>query len=175
MAAQDSFGNFIKSAPPPVKKRVLLLLSMAGAFVLGAFITISWIWKLHRGPSLPEAVLESSRKLAGHEPVSFQHAYEIKDMSMAILNKKGTRTAYSQFTIIFDCATEACLKAMELNRAKLINTIFEVGSDFYVEDFEAPLAKTGFKRFKDKLLEKTTEFFGKQGPHVIVFKDWVMN
>lgn len=165
----------VKPSPQDAKRTILYLSTAAGIAVVLGLLSVYWIWLKHRGPTAPEQVLETSRKLASHEPLSFQFAYEIKDMSMAIMNKKGTRTAYSQFTLIFDCPSETCKKNLELHRAKIINAIFEVGGEFFTEDFEAPLAPKGFQRFKDGIRAKTTEYFGKSGPSLVVLKDWVMN
>lgn len=175
MTETNTAPRAIKPPSRDAKRKITLLISAAALAVGVGLGSIFLIWRAHKGPEITDQVIETSRKMTSHEPVSFQFAYEIKDMSMAIMNKKGTRTAYSQFTLIFDCPSEICKKVLELNRAKIINAIFEVGGDFYTEDFEAPLAATGFQRFKDGVRGKTAEYFGKNAPSLVVLKDWVMN
>lgn len=164
-----------KSAPGYLKVRMFVLVGMGCTVLLGSLLSIVWIWKAHRGLSATEEVLEHSRKFASHEPKEFEFAYEIKDMSMAVMNKKGTRTAYAQFTLMFDCPSADAKHVMELNRAKVIDGIFEVGGDFSLEDFQAPLAAKGFERFKSQLKARLTKQLKGEAPRNVVLKDWVMN
>lgn len=172
---KESVLSFVKGAPSYVKARVFLLALSASVVLIVTTLTIAWIWKLHRGPSLTEQVLEHSRQSASVEAPAFSLSYEIKDMSMALMNKKGTRTAYAQFTLLFDCSNEECKHMLELHRAKIINGIFEVGGEFYTDDFSAPLAKEGFEKFKGGIRSKLSEYFHSQAPREVVIKDWVMN
>lgn len=173
--SEPSFIATLKTAPSYIKARMLVLIGIGLFALFGALLSVTWILKAHRGPTATEEVLEHSRHLASHESKEFEHAYEIKDMSMALLNRKGTRTAYAQFSLMFDCPDADSKHVLEMNRAKLIDGIFEVGGDFILEDFQAPLAAKGFERFKGQIQSRLQTQFKGNAPRVVVLKDWVMN
>lgn len=173
--SQESFVSTLKTAPSYLKIRMFMIAGSGLVVLLASLLSITWIWKAHRGPIATEEVLEHSRKLASHETKEFEFAYEVKDMSMALLNRKGTRTAYAQFTLIFDCPDEESKHVLEMNRAKIIDGIFEVGGDFTLEEFQAPLAAKGFEKFKKNIQSRLQTQLKDQAPRLVVLKDWVMN
>jgi len=173
--ANVSIITFLKDAPGYLKARIFILLSVVLAVLIVGLGSIAWIINLRREPALTEKVLEHSRKTASTVAQEYTFTYEIKDMSMAFINKKGSRTAYAQFTILFDCPDEESKHVMEMNRAKIITGIFEAGGDIYIEDLTAPLAAQGFEKFKSQVKIKLTEYFKSKGPRNVLIKEWVMN
>jgi len=105
----------------------------------------------------------------------FSFPYEINQVSMAIMNRKGTKTSYVQFSLILDCPNEEAKKTLTMNRAKLLDAIFVVGSGFYLDDFNGQEASKSFDRFKTQLLEKYQSDFHAQAPREIALKDWIVN
>jgi hypothetical protein len=76
--------------------------------------------------------------------------------------------------LVFNCADEACKKNLLLNQAKLLDTIFEVSSDFYIEDFVQLEATKGFTRLKSKIVEQLDKKFAALAPKTVSIQDWYM-
>lgn len=169
-----SFKEFLKIAPLTTKLKIVALFFSGFLILVVTVFSIKNIWSYYQGPDLTESVLHRSRDVASISP-EYTHVYEIKDMSVAFMNKKGTRTAYSQFTLIFDCENEECKKNMALQRAKVLDTIFEVGGEFYLEDFSPPLAPGGFAKFKSEIIVSLKKHFKSLAPREVVLKDWFLN
>ncbi len=98
--------------------------------------------------------------------------YEIRNLSFSVSDKMLIRNAYVQFVLSIQCRSEECLRQLELNRAKLIDLVYEVSSPFFIENFNTP---RGMQDFKKLLFKAYVERFGKNAPEEINFKDWVMN
>jgi hypothetical protein len=94
---------------------------------------------------------------------------------MAVMNRKGTKTAYAQFSLVLDCPDEESHKTLSMNRAKLLDAIFVVGGGFYLEDFQGEKAQKSFEKFKKDLLQKYQTDFHAQAPREISLKDWFVN
>jgi len=103
---------------------------------------------------------------------SFSYSYELKNISIPLVDRSATRVAYAQFTLLLDCPTKKSRDSMTLHRAKLLDTIFEVASQFYVEDFQTP---KGFENFKKKLIASYKKHFEILSPREIAIRDWFMN
>ena len=56
--------------------------------------------------------------------------YEIRNLSFSVSDKMLIRNAYVQFVLSIQCRSEECLRQLELNRAKLIDLVYEVSSPF---------------------------------------------
>jgi hypothetical protein len=156
------------------RAKVVALLSCAVGVVLVTTVSLFLIIQAQRKPSLTEQVINKSRTLASFAP-SYTYAYEIKDMSIPLTNKSHTRSAFAQFSLILDCPSEAAKKKMVTELPKLLDSILVVGSEFYVEDFQAPLAEKGFARFKDALRASYAKYLHEDTPREISIKDWFVN
>jgi len=175
---QDSnLLRFINYASRGTKIKLALVFILATVIVTGSLLTLSSLWKIYKGPEKPVVLApkEEHREIAstGHEEANKPH--EIKGIVVGFMDKKDTHMAQAQFTLLFNCMDEACKKNLVLNHAKVLDTLFEVGSDFYVEDFQAAEASKGFARFKTKLTEQLTKKFSHLAPHGVAIHDWNMN
>lgn len=171
--AQETFGVFFREASGSQKAKI------GGIFVAGILGVAVSIWAIrailqaHNGEDLAEQVL--SRVVELPPSAEYTYPYEIKSVSMAVMGQKGNRTAYAQFTLILDCPTEEAQKQVALHRAKLLDAIFEVGSQFYLEDFVGGNAPKSFEKFKAGLMSIYSKSFGKMAPRQVVFRDWFVN
>ena len=174
--SEDSLLSFFAKSPTRVKLRLSFFFTTGVTVIVVAGFIIGTVYKYHRSPSVTEQVLTKSREVASAAPVQpYQYPYEIKDISIVLMNKNATRTAYAQFTLILDCPDEESKKAMTLHRARLLDTIFEVGSNFYIEDFTPTSAVKSFDRFKGGIRDSYAKFFKSQAPRDVVLKDWFVN
>jgi hypothetical protein len=170
---QSSLLGFLRGARPFVKLKVLALLFCAAAVISLTLFSVAWIFKQrHLTPT--EQVLAKSRKLASVAP-DFTYPYEIKDMSIPLTNRKHTRSAFAQFTLILDCPSEEAKKSLIVNLPKVLDTILVVGSGLYVEDFAPPLSEQGFARFKTEIKTSLSAYLQDHSPREILIKDWFIN
>ena len=61
---------------------------------------------------------------------------------------------------------------MQMNHAKIFDTVFEVASTYYIEDFQKP---AGFESFKGSLLAHFRADYKEHPPKQVVIKDWLLN
>lgn len=169
--SDPKFKDFLSSASPGVKFKAFAALGAIPLTVLTSAFLIKGIWYYYSGHK-PAAGTLAHREIAAEIP-EFSITYEIKEMSVAFMNRPGTKTQYAQFTLVFDCPNEVCKKNMAVNRSKVLDHIFEVGADFYLEDLTGTNTAQGMTLFKAKVLEKLTKAFPHLAPKQVVFKDWI--
>ncbi len=172
--------GFFRVADTRVKLRLATLGILSLMAVLTAFIAIRFVLtsKHLLEVHAPASEHDGSKEHAVAKSLSeqeFTFTYEIKDMSVGFINRTGNRTAYAQFSLVFDCENEECVKNLSLNRAKLLDAIYQVSGNYYIEDFTAPLVQEGFKRFKLGLLQFLKKNFPGEVPRQVIFRDWFMN
>ncbi|MFM8270568.1 MAG: hypothetical protein ACKN9V_10300 [Pseudomonadota bacterium] len=166
------FLDWLRTAPTEKRQKAILLLSLGLVISLVALIAVILILKA-QGPSQVVAPSAAPHEIHSKGPYSFP--YEINEVSMAVMNKKGTKTAYAQFSLVLDCPSEEAHKTLSMNRAKLLDAIFVVGGNFYLDDFQGEKAPKSFEKFKKDLLEKYKSDFHAEAPREIALKDWVVN
>lgn len=171
--AKFKVSDLVKDLPPPAKKKVYFLL---GAGTLGCIISLLAIVGLirlqpHRSHPVVTPVA-SAEHSAPREVASYTFPYEIRDISVQLMDRTGTRTAHVQFSISLDCPSAEAKHDMVLNRAKLLDSVFEVASQFYLEDFQSG---NGLTRLKAALKKNYDEYFKSQSPREIAINDWAMN
>lgn len=131
--------------------------------------------------------VEARRELAAHEPVGeseqptapvperdvepFTYSFEVRGISIPLADRAATKIAYANFSLSLDCATPACKRAMELNRARLLDTLFETATRFYLEDLQGP---EGLSPFKTAIVSDLRGAFGELSPREIAIRDWVI-
>ncbi|MBI4403863.1 MAG: hypothetical protein HY537_06875 [Deltaproteobacteria bacterium] len=152
------------------KLRLLAIFCLAIATMCASATVIFHLIRIQKKPEPPEAVL-LKRKLSSVAPV-FTYPFELRNLSLPFTNRTSSRMAYAQFTIVLDCPTEEAKHYMELNRAKVLDAIFEVGMNFFVEDFDTP---EGYKKFKESLSQSLSAIFKAASPRRIDIQDWVIN
>lgn len=161
------------------KKLVAILLSVGIGVVLLAIVSIVNILSAQKDKEVIPAPVADVEKKEPEEVVKkslpFSFPYEINQVAMAVMNKAGSKTAYAQFSMVLDCPNETAFKAMTLNRAKLVDSIFDIGGNFYLEDFSPEKTPETLTKFKAQLLEKYQHSFQAESPRELVIKDWVLN
>jgi len=170
--------RFLHYASRASKIKLTLVVVIGILIVTATLFSLSALWKVYKGPEKNYAVHESKeekREPAAVEGAEVDNPYEIKGVSVGFMDKRDTRMAHAQFTLVFHCPNESCKKNLTLNHAKVLDTLFEVGSDFYVEDFSAPEAHKGLTRFKSKLTEQLQKRFAQLAPKGVSIQDWFMN
>ncbi|NBW98584.1 hypothetical protein EBR03_03335 [bacterium] len=171
---RDFFDWFRSTTPEKKKFATLWILFGILVTVMGVF-GVKYVLQAQHPPVAQESESVQHEPEEVHASKSTGFPYEINQVSMAIMNRKGTKTAYAQFSLVITCPNEESHKSMVLNRAKLLDTIFNVGSDFYLEDFEGPKTAESLTAFKKRLPEKYQTEFSSRGPSEIVLKDWIVN
>jgi len=171
------FFDWFRSAHPEDRKKVSWLI-FTGIFV--SFLgVVAVVFVLKKQAS-------EKRETINHQEVSHLETqnqavldeklvYEVNKVSMAVMNKKGTRTAYAQFSLILSCPDEKSVQTMTMSRAKLLDGIFSVGSQFFLDDFVGDAAPESFAKFKRLLLDQYKNEFHAQAPKELVLKDWTLN
>jgi len=102
----------------------------------------------------------------------FEYVYELKDISMQVSDRSGRRSGYIQFSLTLEMPNKEARHWMDLNRAKLISTVLDVGNRFFIEDFDR---KDGIDKFKDKIAAAYSQQFNAYAPTGITIQDWVLN
>jgi hypothetical protein len=165
--------EFINFASRATKIKIGLIFVTGSVIVTLTLITLTALWRFYKGPTEVKAI-EPPRETASISKDEASNFYEIKGVSVGFMDKKDTRMAYAQFTLIFNCADEPCKKNLLLNQAKLLDSIFEVSSNFYIEDFVHPNANQGFSRLKSKIVEELDKKFAALAPKGVSIQDWYM-
>ncbi len=136
----ESWPAFFKRVNFKIKLRILGLL-FAGVLSTGAcIVVITLILIGSRGSHPHEVAAGHERKLSGVAN-EFAYSYEIQNVAIPLFDRVKKRTAYAQFSLILDCPSEEAKRQMELNRAKLLDSIFEVALQFQISDFSTPSGK----------------------------------
>lgn len=163
------FFDWLRTTSPDKQKKAVGLLGLGVLVLLGAAISITVILRAQRETVDIKPVTELVQPIESHEVL-----YEINQVSMAVMNKKGTKTAYAQFSLVLHCPSEEAKKNLTMNRAKVLDAIFVVGGNFYLDDFQGESAAASFDKFKKQLLEKYKADFNSDAPTQIALKDWVI-
>ncbi len=172
----SSLFNFINFASRGTKIKLGLLFFSASLIVTLTLVSAATLWQCYKGPTPVDVLVDVPRQPAAtiHEMGSKKN-YEITGMSVGFMDKKEHRLSHAQFSLVFHCPDEACNKNLLLNHAKVLDIIFEVSSDFYIEDFLYPEAEKGFLRFKNKITKEMEKKFAVMAPKGVVIQDWFMN
>ncbi len=111
-----------------------------------------------------------------HEPVNegkaFDYPFEMRDVSMPLTDRRKARSAFAQFTIVFDCPTAESVAQMPAHRAKILDAILEAGTHMTTNDFGN---RAGFDTFKMHLKVLLENRLGKIAPRDVVINSWAMN
>lgn len=158
------------------RKKATQLLGLGIVMTLLSAFSIFAI--LQKQASIPDEAVNHAEVHAldaGEGARSEKWLYELEKVSMAVMNKKGTRTAYAQFSLILNCPNDPALQMMKQSRAKLLDGIFSIGSQFYLDDFMGEEAPTSFDKFKKLLLSHYQSQFQDLAPAAITLKEWSLN
>ena len=167
MSAQETLWQFFGRSPWHIRMRLVFWALVGLAAVLLSAWAIRWILFLAPQTKEPPGTVFSPEPL----PL-YSHTYEMENISIPLVDRRQRRTGYAQFALVLDCPTPDIRKQMELHRAEMLNAIFEVAAQFYIEDFTS---ERGFKNFKAQLTAHFHTIFKGNGPREISIKDWVLN
>ncbi len=178
-AKPDTLLAFFKRSALPIKLRLGGLVLLAICVVSFSLTTITLLLfhkpkkqtVAHHGASRHTAAEEVSEEEVESDE-SFKLPYEMTNLSIGLTDATKTYSAYSQFTLVFDCVDEAALKWMKLNRARLLSLLYEVSNSFAIEDFNSP---TGYAAFKDAIKKNIEVQYHGHPIRQIVIKDWLLN
>lgn len=170
MATTEKLFPFFRRAPILIKLRLIFLFLLAIAIVASSSWTVYQIATAEDpGPYKGDISSETTSSPAIQQ---FTYLYEMKDLSIALTDRRRLRTAYAQFALAFDCPSKDAQTMMGLHRAKILNTINEVAIQFTIDDFKTPL---GLQTFKGALKANYKAIFRENAPREIVIRDWLMN
>ncbi|NBX75806.1 MAG: hypothetical protein EBQ92_04565 [Proteobacteria bacterium] len=171
------FLDWLRTAPYEKRQKALMLLGVGLIVLLAAVISTVIILRAQHSSTQVSHLQDSegAHSAETHPKGPYSISYEINQISMAVMNRKGTKTAYAQFSLVLDCPDEESHKTLSMNRAKLLDAIFVVGGGFYLEDFQGDKAAKSFEKFKKDLLQKYEADFHAQAPREISLKDWFVN
>ena len=168
---EESFGHYFLKASLWIKIKLTVLAFCALGIAGAGLFTCFGIFKLYwAGSKIVE--LEEKRESVTRQVAAFTKSYEVAMISIPLVNRSTTRIAYAQFSLTFDCPNERSYRAMELNRAKLLDTIYTVASNFYLEDFDST---NGIQNFKKSLISSYNKYFRELAPRRLTINDWVIN
>ena len=57
----------------------------------------------------------------------------------------------------------------------LLDSIYQVGGNYYIEDFMHPFVEKGMQRFKLAIIGHLKKNMKGEPPRAVVFRDWYMN
>lgn len=100
----------------------------------------------------------------------FTHSFELKDISFPMLSKGKNRVMYARFSLTLDCPSAEAKGEIEKGRSRVIDTILEVTSKFYEEDFRT---NQGFAKLKEDLTRALAQRFA-NGPRQVSISDWTI-
>ncbi len=164
----------INRARPAARLFIYTCGMLAVGVVAGAAWSIHQVLTFHQGPPLfPEEVAEekSAAEEVPREIAHFTYGYDLRNISIPLANRTASQMAYAQFTLKLDCPSADAKRDMEINRAKILDKVFEVATGFYIEDFKNP---QGYRRFKDALTASLGSEFKQHGPRAIAIEEWVV-
>lgn len=164
-----SYLGFFRQAPFKTKFKLTFLACLGISACVVSIWVIVQILLLQRPKEIPTV---NERKPASTKPLQFAFSYEVKNVSLTITNTNNSRSGYAQFTLVFDMPNEDAKRWMVLNRARLLNMVYEVGGKFFIEDFQAV---GGLDLFKQALQLALKGTFGVHSPQQVAITDWVMN
>ena len=172
MESRDSLWSFFRRSASPIKLRLVLITISAVLVVVTSVYLIGRI--LHINLTAPTEVPATSttNQTADPAPDSPAYPFELRNLSLPLAERKSSRMHYAQFTLVLECPTPESRRLMELSRAKLLDTILEVGAAFHAEDFQGP---NGYEAFKGALKANLSYLFKENAPQDVFIKDWLMN
>ena len=164
-----SIWQFFRGTNRGNKAKLAGLAFLGIGVVIATAISVGFILKCNHA-AVAIVTAEKSAEVVETVP-SFAFPYEINDISVAVSSRDFSRTAYAQFSLVLDCPSAQARHLMELNRARLLDGIFEVSTDFRLEDLTHP---GGLKHFKALLEKKYRKVFQDGAPRQIALNDWLI-
>jgi len=167
----SNFATHFRRADPKSQKWVGGLIGLGGVIVFTSIWVVLGILEAQDNPATPEALkVASYMDPPRREVSSFSQTIELTDVGVQLMNRMGSDTLLAQFTLILDCPTEQAHRELSINRAKVLDSVFDVANNHYMEDFEGP---GGIDRFKNELTIALAKKFKENAPRRIDVKNWV--
>ncbi|MCB0418714.1 MAG: flagellar basal body-associated FliL family protein, partial [Bdellovibrionales bacterium] len=108
------------------------------------------------------------------EVASYTYSYEIKNISIPLATRDASRIAYAQFSLKLDLPSDEAKRSFAAHRARVLNTVYQVASAFYVEDF-SPEKGGNYERFKEELRKSLSGEFRAYSPRELAIENWILN
>ncbi|MCB0405741.1 MAG: hypothetical protein KDD51_13245 [Bdellovibrionales bacterium] len=108
------------------------------------------------------------------EVAAFTYSYEIKNISIPLATRDASRIAYAQFSLKLDLPSDEAKRSFTAHRARVLNTVYQVASEFYVEDF-SPEKGGNYDRFKGELQKSLAGQFRAYSPRDLAIENWILN
>jgi len=172
---QESLWNFYRRSRWTIKLKLVTIGLLALTICASSSWMIATIIRAQKpAPALrdPAHVAPVDEVASKAEADAFSFSYELRNLSLALESRHSRRSGFAQFSLVLDLPDEKAKRWMELNRAKLLNAVLEVGSRFSLEDLEGNEGKV---KFKDLLRETYRKEFGDQAPRDIAIRDWIQH
>ncbi len=102
-------------------------------------------------------------------PYTFR--FELPNFSLS-LPAVGGRTAYAQFSLVLDCPTLEARRHLELNRARLRDTVLSASLPFGAAELKAA---PGILAYKSRLLTELKSTFGPNAPRDLSLENFLVH
>ncbi len=166
-----TFQAFYKTAPPPKRMAMNMVIGLALMITISSLSAISII--LRQGSGMTAAPAPSPRTpaaLAEIPPYTFR--FELPNFSVSLPTRGKRRTAYAQFSLVLDCPTLDSRRHLELNRARLRDAVLSASLPFG----EAELRESrGIARYKGQLLSELKTTFGPNAPRDLSLENFLVH
>lgn len=163
--------EFVRDAPLLDKLRLVGIMALAALVLWGTGYSIFLLLGLKSKFKVEPPEVPVVHHDAPKEVPAFTYAFTLENLTIAVTNRPGTRNAHAQFSLVLDCASEACLKQLKATRAKVLDTLYETALPYTTEELRAA---GGIERLKIDLKENLVAQLGELAPREILLKDWVL-
>ncbi len=139
--------------------------------IIGSVSSIFFI--LHRTPEdrmAARAVPRGPAAVAAIPPYTYR--FELPNFSISLPSRGGGRTAYAQFSLVLDCPTLDSRRQLELNRARLRDTLLTASMPFGQEELRGI---QGIGRYKERLLVELRTAFGANAPRDLSLENFLVH
>lgn len=167
-----TFKKFYETAPAPRRLAMSALWATAALVIISCFFSISLILRKGiRSVSAPKvSAPRTPAALTEIPPYTFR--FELPNFSISLPSRKGGRTAYAQFSLVLDCPSLESRRHLELNRARLRDTVLSASMPFGQEDLRA---NQGIGRYKSRLLVELRGTFGANAPRDLSLENFLVH
>jgi flagellar basal body-associated protein FliL len=170
--ARLSYRQFFKEAP--LERR----LAMIGVGALAVLVTSSSAFSIKlilraTRAEMPKPVAAAPRKPAAlQEMPPYTFRFELANFSISLPSAPNGRTSYAQFSLVLDCPNLEARRHMELNRARLRDTVLSASLPFSVAELQD---SKGISRYKTKLMAELKTTFGANAPRDLSLENFLVH
>ncbi len=167
-----TFKAFYKTAPAPKRMMMSAVGAFAALVVISSLCSISMILRRKGNEAAAQYPRPVRTPAALTEIPPYTFRFELPNFSISLPSKKGGRTAYAQFSLVLDCPTLASRRHLELNRARLRDTLLTASMPFGEQDLKG---NQGISRYKSRLLVELRGAFGPNAPRDLSLENFLVH